>query len=330
MLFRLFFLACFSWMAFRNSGPDEQAGSHPDKSSDNEIPLAEKYPHDLGIQKDPDVLYAEDFEGDTSDIFSRYTDVKNRQSIFPDADVPKGSRGRQSVRLTNGVGSHDGSHLYKMIQPGWDDSLYIRYYVKYPRVDSGYIHHSSVQIGGKYPALPYHQGQAGICGLGDRRFSVSYEPNREPEMDAYLYWGEMRSWNGGTSCYGNPLINGSPTMQKLRWDDWICVEIMIKLNDKPDARSGELRIWQDGVEVGHWGPGFPNGHWDKDHWYNHADGKPFEGFLWRTNPLLNFNYMRIEYYDSKGPKGEDHYVKFDHLVVARKYIGPIADRNRRK
>lgn len=295
-----------------------------------ESSLAQQYPNDLGIQNDPDVLFAEDFEKDTAALFSSYNDVKNREAIFTDRDVPKGSKGKQSIRLTNTGGVNDGSHLYKMIQPGWGNRVFIRYYVKYPLISNGYIHHASVQIGGKYPALPYHMGQAGICGQGDKRFSITYEPNKEPEMDTYLYWGEMRSWNGGTSCYGNTLVNGSPTARNLEWDQWICIEMMIKLNDSMDARDGELRIWQDGVEVGHWGPGLPKGRWEKDHWINDPSGQPFEGFQWRTNPLLNFNYLRIEHYDSKSPVGENHYTKYDHLVVAKRYIGPIADRNRRK
>ena len=292
--------------------------------------LSSQYPHDSGIEKDPDVLYVEQFEEDTSGIFSRYDDVKNRKGIFTDPDVPKGSQGKQSIRLTNIGGKNDGAHLYKMIQPGWDDSLFIRYYVKYPAISNGYIHHEAVKIGGNYPAIPYHMGQAGTCGQGDTRFSISYEPNNEPEMDAYLYWGEMRSWNNGSSCYGNTLVNKSSTAQQLKWDEWHCIEIMIKLNKPATARNGSIRIWQDGKEVGYWGEGFPNGHWEKDRWINDPSGKPFEGFQWRSNPLLNFNFLRIEHYDSKSPAGENHYTKYDHLVVAKRYIGPISEGNRRK
>lgn len=293
-------------------------------------PLSTQYPHDNGIEKDPDVLYVEQFEADTNGIFARYDDVKNRKGIFTDPDVPKGSHGKQSIRLTNTGGKNDGAHLYKMIQPGWDDSLFIRYYVKYPAISNGYIHHEAIKIGGNYPAIPYHMGQAGTCGQGDTRFSISYEPNNEPEMDAYLYWGEMRSWNNGSSCYGNTLVNKSSMAQQLKWDEWHCIEIMIKLNKPATARNGSIRIWQDGKEVGYWGEGFPNGHWEKDRWINDPSGKPFEGFQWRSNPLLNFNFLRIEHYDSKSPAGENHYTKYDHLVVAKRYIGPISEGNRRK
>lgn len=292
--------------------------------------LAERYPNDIGIHNDPNVLFAEDFEADTAAIFSRYSDIKNRKGIHPDVDVPSGSLGKQSVRLTSIGGVNDGAHLYKMIAPGWGDSVYVRYYVKYPEISNGYIHHESIKFGGNNPAIPYHQGQAGKCGLGDKRFTISYEPNNEPEMDTYLYWGEMRSWNEGSSCYGNTLVNGSSTARKLSWGQWICVEIMVKLNNPVTARNGSIRVWQDGVEVGYWGPGFPTGRWEKDRWINEEKGLPFEGFQWRTDKALDFNFLRIEHYDSKSPKGEDHYTKFDHLVVATQYIGPIAERHSRR
>lgn len=292
--------------------------------------LAARYPNDIGIENDPNVLFVEDFEADTAVIFSRYSDIKNRKGIHADEDVPPGSRGERSIRLTNIGGMNDGAHLYKMIAPGWGDSLFVRYYVKYPRISNGYIHHESIKFGGNNPPIPYHQGQAGKCGLGDKRFTISYEPNNEPEMDTYLYWGEMRSWNEGSSCYGNTLVNGSSAARNLTWDKWICVEIMVKLNNPVTARNGSIRVWQDGVEVGYWGPGFPRGRWEKDRWINDETGSAFEGFQWRTDEALDVNFLRIEHYDSKSPEGEDHYTKFDHLVVARQYIGPIADPGSRR
>jgi hypothetical protein len=133
----------------------------------------------------------------------------------------------------------------------------------------------------------------------------------------------MKSFNNGINCYGNDLVNGSPTAQQLTWDKWMCIELMVKMNNPVTAHNGELRIWQDGVEVGHWGPGFPNGHWDKDSWFNNPADPGFPGFRWRTDAKLNINYLWIEFYDDKSPVGEDHYIKYANLVLARKYIGPI-------
>ncbi|MFD2148252.1 hypothetical protein [Mucilaginibacter antarcticus] len=141
-------------------------------------------------------------------------------------------------------------------------------------------------------------------------------------MDTYLYWGDMRQGGGG-KCYGNDMVNHSPTAQTLQWDKWMCVELMIKLNNPITAHNGELKVWQDGKEVGHWGPGFPKGYWDADSWYNDTTKQPFEGFKWRTNAKLNINNLWIEFYDDQSPAGASHHIKFANLVIARKYIGPI-------
>ena len=285
--------------------------------------LANLYPNDDGIDADPDVLYVENFDDGMANILSRYTDVLNSAGMSLDTDIPPGSLGPNSLKMTNIGGVNTGGHLFRKFTPGWDSVVYIRYYVKYPLVSKGNIHHESVWFGGYNPATGWPNPQAGTCGLGSSRISVSYEPINEPAMDTYLYWGDMQSWNRGASCFGNDMINGSPTAQNLRWDNWMCVEIMLKLNNPVTAFNGELRIWQDGTEVGYWGPGFPNGHWLADSWMNVPAGTPFPGFRWRTNLNLNINYIWIEYYDDKSAENVSHYIKYDNLVIARKYIGPI-------
>ncbi len=284
--------------------------------------IANSYPNDVGIESDPDVLYVEMFDDGVENIVSRYSEVVNRDGMSPDPDVPSGSLGPFSMKMTSIAGVNNGGHLYRKFTPGWDSTVYVRYYVKYPLISNGFIHHEAVWFGGYNPATNWPNPRAGTCGLGDSRLSVSYEPINEPAMDTYLYWGDMKSWNGGSSCYGNDMVNGSPTAQNLEWDQWICVEVMVKLNNPVTAHNGELRIWQDGVEVGHWGPGFPHGHWLVDSWINDPADPPFPGFRWRTDPDLNINYLWIEFYhdDDTAP---DSYIKYDHLVMATQYIGPI-------
>lgn len=284
--------------------------------------IADSYPNDVGIESDPDVLYVEKFDDGMTNILGRYSEVQNGIGMSLDSDVPVGSPGPYSLKMTSIAAANNGGHLYKKFSPGWDGTVYVRYYVKYPFISNGYIHHEAVWFGGYNPATNWPDPRAGTCGLGGSRISVSYEPIKEPAMDTYLYWGDMQSWNGGGSCYGNDMVNRSPTARNLDWDNWICVEVMVTLNNPVTAYNGELRIWQDGVEVGHWGPGFPNGHWLVDSWINNPGDPAFPGFRWRTDPALNINYLWIEFYhdDDAAP---DSYIKYDHLVMAKKYIGPI-------
>lgn len=283
--------------------------------------LAEKYPGDIGIEQDRDVLFTEKFSDGLANIQARYNDVLNGEGMRLDTvDVP--AKGVVALVMTNQGGENDGGHLYKRFDPGFDSVIYVRYYVKYPSSSKGYIHHESVWIGGYQPALPYPKPAAGTCGMGDTRIAIGYEPVNAPNMDTYLYWGDMRAGARG-KCYGNDMVNGSPRARQLIWDTWMCVELMIKLNHPATAYNGELKIWQDGIEVGHWGPGFPNGYWDMDSWLNDEAGQPFDGFRWRTTEQLNINYLWIQFYDDTTPPGGSHHIKFSNLVVARKYIGPI-------
>jgi len=286
--------------------------------------LANVYPHDLGIETDPAVLYVEKFEDGMANILSRYQDKKNTAGMSLNADVPPGSTGLFSLRMTNVGGVNSGGHLYKKFAPGWDSTVYVRYYVKYPSISQGYIHHESIWFGGYNPATPWPNPQAGTCGLGDSRISIAYEPVSLATMNTYLYWGDMQHDPNG-NCWGNVMIKGSLVPAAIPYDEWLCVEVMLKLNNPVSASNGELRVWHNGVEAGYWGPGFPNGSWTWDKFIVDAAGPPFPGFRWRTDPDLNINYIWIEYYDDQSPAGVSHYIQYDHLVVATKPIGPISN-----
>jgi hypothetical protein len=297
--------------------------------------IANSYLNDVGIESNPNVLYVEKFFDGMANILSRYNDKQNTAGMSLDTDIPPGSPGPCSLKMTSVQGKNVGGHLYKLFSPGFDSTIYIRYYVKYPSSSLGFFHHEGVWFGGYNPATIYPNPQAGSCGLGNSRLSITYETVWQginpPGMDTYLYWGDMESWNDGTGCYGNAMISRgrtdynntpSPLSPVNLLDQWMCIEIMIKLNNPVTAYNGELAVWQNGVQVGHWGPGFPKGHWVKDKWYNNPNDPPFKGFRWRTNALLNINWIWFEFYHDD-PQAPSSYLKFAHFVMARKYIGPI-------
>jgi len=298
--------------------------------------IATNYPNDINIENDPNVIFVEKFDDDLSSVFSRYNEIVNGAGMTLDSDVPPASGSPYSLKITSIQGVNTGGHLYKSFTPGFDSTVFIRYYVQYPAISNGYFHHEGLWFGGYNPVLNWPFPQAGICGLGSSRLSIAYEPvwqGIQPGMDTYLYWGDMRSFDNGNTCYGNTMVSegriefGAPASSDaplVDLDQWMCVEIMIKLNNPVSAYNGELRIWQDGVEVGHWGPGFPNGHWLKDKWYNNPDDPPFEGFRWRTDSNLNINWIWFEFYHSN-PNAPSSYIKFANTVIAREYIGPIYD-----
>jgi hypothetical protein len=279
------------------------------------------YPGDVGIGSDPRVLFTEQFENDLPTITSNYDDVLNPAGMSVDSDVPAGSAGAQSLRLTNIGGQNSGGHLYKRFTPGWDSTIYLRYYVKYPSSSQGYIHHESIWLGGYNPSIPWPYPRAGECGLGDARISIAYEPVANG-MNTYMYWGGMHNDPNG-DCWGNVIIEGDSVARPVPFDEWLCVEMMVKLNHPDTAHNGELRIWHNGEEVGYWGQGFPTGHWLWDKFHITAGDPAFEGFQWRTDEALNLNYIWIEYYDDNSPNGVSHHILYDHLVIATERIGPL-------
>src|SRR4030066_356372 len=87
--------------------------------------LAPRYPGDVGIENDPDVIFVENFEeASISALGARWEDVVGQGLMSFSNDRPAGSGGSQSV-LFNGE-----AHLYRRLLPGYDQ-LYLRFYAKF-------------------------------------------------------------------------------------------------------------------------------------------------------------------------------------------------------
>jgi len=293
--------------------------------------LSLNYPNDTGIEADPDVLFVEKFDEDISTILTGYSTVVNSQGMSTDHDIPPGSKTGSSLRISSKQGENTGGYLYRNFPDGFEgDEIYLRYYVKYPEISKKYFHHEGVWIGGYYPPLEWPHPRAGICGLGDSRIAVAYEMmdsswlHPYTHIAPYIYWGDMRSFPGGV-CWGNFMQCGDHNPPPVaNTDEWICVEIMVGLNDPVTDFNGELRTWINGIETGHWGKGFPEGNWVWGNFFIEPGGEAFEGFRWRTIPELVLNHIWIQFYHSS-PDAPSSYMLYDNLVIATKYIGPIYD-----
>ena len=302
--------------------------------------LAARFPFDRGIGSDPRVLLHEDFEGALSQIKSHWTNVsdKGNQVLSVSQDVPPASGGRQSLLMTSTKGHDTGGHLWKCFKQGVDQ-MYARYYVKFAN-DHPYNHHFT-KIGAWRGASRWPAGEAGYKHDGSKSFQTGLEPGsgwgRNDPPGAwflYTYWCEMRGSppHTGRCHWGNTFVR-DPEL-KIQKGKWICVEQMMKVNDVGDT-NGEQALWIDGKlwrkngqVVSHQGKGFPVGTWIHDKFvtsgrYN-RDPKPFEGYRWRKVEALNVNFVWIYLYITKAPAGYVSKVSYDDVVVARKYIGPLA------
>jgi len=294
--------------------------------------LAAKYPGDRGIEGDPDVVFVEGFEGASAGaVGKRWDNVKAAGIMSLVPDVPAGSAGKRALLMTHVGGQGTGGHLYRrLLQDNGKgyEQLYARFYVKFAP-DCNPIHHFGTHLGGYNPPTRWPQGNAGIRPTGRDRFMTSIEPyGKRWRWDFYTYWMRMRGNPGGPQHWGNDFVN-DPNL-RVRRGKWICVEMMVKMNTPVTASNGEQAFWidgkpwkRDGQVSTHLGPGFPKGKWVHDSFHADPRGRPFEGFRWRTTRDLAINYLWLSLYITKAPRGHVSRVWFDHVVVAKRYIGPL-------
>src|SRR5262249_35023452 len=161
------------------------------------------YPGDVGIETNPNVVFVERFdESSLTNLFGRWTDILNGSAMTITTDAPAGSPVGKSVNIPwVGGGVNTGGHLYKQLPNGIDDTLYIRYYIKYP--SSQTFTHTGIWMGGYTPPSAWPNPQAGIKPTGSDRFSSSSEPNIVTGwFDHYDYWMGMHQSADG-NYWGN-------------------------------------------------------------------------------------------------------------------------------
>jgi hypothetical protein len=307
--------------------------------------LAAKYPGDAGIETDPEVLFVENFEeGSVEAVTARWEAVRHPEIMSLAEDVPPGAAGKRSLLMTHVGGDEgdDGGHLYRRLDEG-HDQVFARFYVKFD-ADCAPVHHFGTCLGGNNPASPWPSVKAGIPTDGAKAFWTGIEPFGESwRWDYYTYWCEMRGSPPRGQTWGNSFV-WDPNLRVAR-DHWICVEMMVKMNDVGEP-NGEQAFWIDGKPISHLKAGSPSGKWVYDKFYPGESGggvrwnrekggpecfevaeggEPFEGFRWRTVEELKVNFVWAYVYITKAPPGHVSKIWFDDIVVAKQYIGPIAE-----
>ena len=275
--------------------------------------LSAKYPGDAGIARDPAVLFAEDFESG---------DMKKWDQVRGDVSVTgeKPSAGRWCVRMRMQRGANTGGDAIKWFMPG-ADAVYARFYVKFSP-DYQYCHHfvwlSANRRDNKWSSF----GKAGLKPDGTY-YSTGMEPwfawGRNPspgEVNFYSYALDMEPDRKMNKYWGNGFFPPGPDKGAAAstnrvippLDRWQCWEFMIQANTAPDKADGKQVMWIDGKRVGE-----------------------FTGIRWRTDLDLKVNCLWLEHYgyDEGDPTKqywkETQSVWFDDVVVAREYIGPMAE-----
>ena len=273
--------------------------------------LAEKYPGDAGIAKDPAVLFADNFE---SGDMKKWDQQRGRVVMAGD----KPNSGRWCVQMPMERGQNHGGDAIKWFMPG-ADAVYARFYVKFSS-DYQYNHHfvwlGANQRTNKWSAF----GKAGLKPNGTY-YSTGMEPwfawgkNPPPgEVNLYTYFLDMEPDRKMDKYWGNGFfppgpVHGTaagPARVIPALNQWQCWEFMIQANTAPDQADGKQAMWVDGKLAGE-----------------------FTGIRWRNDLDLKVNCFWLEHYgyDEGDPTKqywkESQAVWFDDVVVARHYIGPM-------
>jgi len=316
----------------------------PAKGACVELPegpgLAAEYPGDEGLGDDPAVVVFEDFDAESlEEVLERWDQASNEGGsvleLAKDQPEALGGGDGRSLKITATPGESTGGHLYTRL-PRELETAYLRFYVKFPDPPN-YIHHF-VHLGGYNPPTPWPQGGAGSRPEGHERVTVGIEPTgrngREPApgvWNFYTYWHEMKKSADGR-YWGNGLH--TPRRQPVPVERWQCVEAMMRLNT-PGERDGALALWLDGELVADIRQGTPRGPWTGLGFeVLERGGEPFEGFDFRTSEELRINFLWLLHYVTESSNRRNraadterpNAVWFDQVVVATRYIGPIAPR----
>ncbi len=262
--------------------------------------------------QDAAVLFMDDFE--TGDM-GKWDQVKGPVTITEEAP----HSGKRCVAIAMHRGKNTGGDAVKWFMPG-ADTVYVRFYVKFS-ADYQYNHHfvwlSANQRTNKWSSF----GKAGLKPDGTY-YSTAMEPwfawgkNPPPgEVNLYTYFLDMTPDPRMDKYWGNGFFppgpgKGTPAGPHRvipPLDQWQCWEFMIQANSAPDAADGKQAMWVDGRLAGE-----------------------FTGIRWRKDMDLKVNSLWLLHYgyDPGDPTKkywkEMQTVWFDDIVVATRYIGPMA------
>jgi len=283
--------------------------------------LAEKYPSDVGIARDSDVIFADDFESwtDSTPPEGKWDNVSTggvrRVSIVPGGVAGSGpgrhllelacwqeGNGSSSAGLSKHLGNYNNAN--EGVGPGYEE-VYVRYYQKF---DRGYVpvrNHGSL-LGGRDVTRPNSRW----VGMADTRdvaaqgyYSSCLQPyggrGRKP-----FHWG-FYSYHcdkpGRWGDYFEPV-----KMARIQVGRWHCLEWHLKLNSvEPRKADAVEELWVDGQLS-----------------IRKAD------LRYRKVPQLKITFFSLgTYYHPGLPKKYTAQnpikVYYDNLVIARQPIGPV-------
>jgi len=294
------------WLAWAlEAGGQETATPLPEGDSG----IAAKYPGDVGIERDPAVVFYDGFEdcNQTEDLKKKWNYLVWRENRRLITDDPNNVHsGKRAVEFALLKGAESGSGAMTRLSKECD-VLFVRYYLKFDKDDDFYNSaHDGACIAALAPGFPPERPYtAGTRADGRNKFYASVDTWRTRRMNPvppppgewmiYCYHPEQRG------NYGDNFYPKSKFL--VQRDRWYCCELMLKANTV-GQHDGRLAFWADGKLIGD----FPN-------------------LRLRDVESLKINFLSITLYIGNNNLC-DNKMWYDDLIAATSYIGPMVGEKR--
>lgn len=260
--------------------------------------LADRYPNDQGIERDPAVVK---FEGFESRSWASGWAIQ-KESVFQVVDRDESLRfepfqGR-ALRVTVKKGGNLGLNMEYYFEKGNEpEEIYFRYYQRFGD------NWAPIADGGKMPGVAGTYGMQGRS-TGTNGWSIRSEFLRKPEREnplarytiaaSYAYHADQKG------RYGDLWVWSLGPRGFLENNRWYAIEHYVKMNT-PGLNDGVYRVWLDGRLV-----------------FEKTD------IRYRDIPKIKIQKIHVNYWHGgMTPSPYDQDVFIDNLVVSREYVGPM-------
>jgi hypothetical protein len=280
--------------------------------------IAAKYPGDVGIASDPNVIFADDFESyvQATDIAKRWDNMYQNQYVAIATTAANVYAGKQALEFTLPQQTAELSDaLEKIVSPELD-LLFLRYYSKFqPPYDVVGSSHNGSSISAHYevgfqstPGVPANgtnkflanledwRGEASTASPGDLNIYVYHPLQRSQWGDHFFPTGLVMPNTSIPFDFGPDFVSRPDIIPAL--DRWYAYELMVKANT-PGQNDGRIAAWVDGKLA----MDFPN-------------------LRLRDVASLTIDRFALCFHIGSNPNGESK-KWYDNVVAARSYIGPI-------
>ena len=280
--------------------------------------IACKHPNDVGIETDPDVIFADGFESyaQASQLTTKWDNYFQASQTRIVTDAANVFAGQKSLEFTLPQQTTELSNGVQKILTNELDVLYLRFYSKFERT---FNVTGSSHNGGGINAHYFNGFNAtpGVPANGTNKFLIEYEcwrgqaSDKSPgQLNVYIYHPEQRS-NYGDHFFPSGLVQPNTSIPNNfgpefmarpditpELDRWYEYEVMLKANTV-GQRDGRVTLWLDGNIIGD----FPN-------------------IRFRDVATLKIDRFNLSLHAGSNPSGPTK-KWYDNVVAAKSYIGPI-------